>query len=265
MGNKCYVLLIDILGFTDIVKTKSSKKILNIIKKFMSSFEKIEAKDKLSSLYFSDSAILWQRNPSKEDFLIFSTASVLMCSNLLAYEIPCRGSIAYGPFIVKPDIRDKHDIFFGKALIEAYKAQAKENWIGVTVCPSAVKHADPNIIKKCSRGHFLKRSDGTLLLNPFLSIQNVYKSNTREVINSGLGWVKGSPFELYLSLELLAFKFIVENASKFTINCDFSSRVASKYHGTISFLQEVLSKDCFKWAQKMINCVEMKYGKPRII
>lgn len=261
MDDNCYVLLIDILGFTKLVETKSSHEILNIIKKFLSYFEAIDGKDNLSTLNFSDSAILWQKNPTKKDFLRFSTISVLMCSNLLANKIPCRGAIAYGPFTVNPDDNDKHNVFFGKALIEAYKAQASENWIGITVCPSAVNHIDPDIIDKCSGGHFLKRSDGTLLLNPFLSIQRFYK----EFDKPGLGWVKGSPYELYLLLELLAFKFINDEASKFTDNCDFSSREACKYHNAIAFLQKVLPGDCFKKAKEKSNYVEMKYGEPRII
>jgi hypothetical protein len=267
MDNDCYVLMIDILGFTELVKREreNPNKILDIITKFLGCYEGIEAKDNLSSIYFSDTAILWQKNPSKEDFLKFSIASVLMCSNLLANRIPCRGAIAHGPFIVKRDRRNKHDIFFGEALIEAYKAQAKENWIGVTVCPSAVKYAGPKIIKRFSDGHFLKRDERIVLLNPFLAIQRVYESRNQEVVNQGLGWVKGSPHELFFSIELLAFKFILDKALEFTNDRDFTSKVACKYYATVSFLRKVLHSGCFEWAQKMCSFVEMKFGKPRII
>jgi len=267
MDDKCYVLLIDILGFTELVNTKGADEILDIITKFLGSFEWIEkmVKVNISSIYFSDSVILWQRNPAKEDFLKFTTASVLSFSHLLAYQIPCRGTITYGPFIVKPDISNKYDIFFGRALIEAYKAQSKEKWIGVTVCPSAVEHAGASIINKYAGGHFLIRNDKTLLLNPFLSIQRAYKKVTKKIVNQGLDWVRGTPLERFLLPELLAFKFILETALTFSDRCDFSSKVASKYHSTVSFLQKVLPRGCFKWAQKMCNCVEMKFGKPLII
>ncbi len=267
MSDNCYVLWIDILGFTDLVKEKSSKDILNIITRFLGCLEGIGSGDTLTSIYFSDSAIVWQKSPSKkgEDFLRFSAASVLMCSNLLANEIPCRGAIAYGPFIVERDISDKYDIFFGEALIEAYKAEANENWLGVTVCPSAAKYVESSIIDKYSGGHFLKRNDETLLLNPFLSIQRAYNSKPREDANSNLEWVKGPTNKLFLLLELLAFKFIFKNAKEFANNRDFSGRVASKYHTTISFLREVLPGGCFEWAQNMSNFVKMKYGEPKIV
>jgi hypothetical protein len=76
--------------------------------------------------------------------------------------------------------------------------------------------------------------------------------------------MKGSPYELILPIELLAFKFIFDEASKFTDNSDFSSRVACKYHATISFLRKVLPGDCFEWARKMSSRVEIKHGEPRI-
>jgi hypothetical protein len=188
-----------------------------------------------------------------------------MCSNLLANEIPCRGAISYGSFIVERDKIDKYDIFFGKALIEAYKAEAKENWLGVTVCPSAANYVESSIIDKYSGGHFLKRKDEALLLNPFLSIQRAYKSRPQENVNSDLEWVKSLPYSLFLLFELLAFKFVLKNAKEFAGKHDFSGRVASKYHTTVSFLREVLPGGCFEWAQEMSRFVIMKYGDPKIV
>lgn len=265
-SDNCYVLWIDILGFTELVKERSSKDILDIITRFLGCLAGVEAEKNISCIYFSDSAIVWQKNPSKkgEDFLDFSSASVLMLSHLLAYNIPCRGAISYGPLTVTRDISDKYDIFFGDALIEAYKAEGRENWIGVTVCPSAVKHIEPDYIDQYSGGHFVKRDDGCLLLNPVCTIQHAYSSISRETLDLGLGWVETFPFKFLFLMELLAFKFILTEAQNFSASGDFSGRVASKYHTTLSFLQKVLPRDCYKWAQKISALVKMEDGEPKI-
>jgi hypothetical protein len=265
--DNCYVLWIDILGFSDLVKKKSSKDILDIITRFLGCLEGIKAEDNISCIYFSDSAIVWQKNPSKkgEDFLDFSSASVLMCSNLLANNIPCRGAIAYGPLTVTRDISDKYDIFFGDALIEAYKAEVMENWIGVTVCPSAVEHIESNFVDQYSGGHFVKRDDNCLLLNPCCTVQHAYTSTPREILDAGLEWVETFPYRFIFMMELLAFKFIVTKAKKFADKCDFSGRVASKYHTTLSFLRKVLPTGCFDWAKKISEFVEMKDCEPKIV
>lgn len=56
---------------------------------------------------------------------VYAIASMVL-SALLAAGIAARGAISFGEFEVDFDSSGRHQVNFGKALIEAYKAEQKE-------------------------------------------------------------------------------------------------------------------------------------------
>ena len=47
--------------------------------------------------------------------------------------------------------------------------------------------------------------------------------------------------------DILAFKFLRDQAQKYSKLGNFSDSVSGKYHSTIAFLKEVLGKDIYQW------------------
>ncbi|MNP72674.1 hypothetical protein D3C76_1692760 [compost metagenome] len=86
----------------------------------------------------------------------------MVLSALLAAGVPARGAISFGEFEVDFDSTGRHHVYFGKALIEAYKAEQREKWIGITIMPSAWKPFEaekPGIIDAFAREKvWLKRA-----------------------------------------------------------------------------------------------------------
>jgi len=246
-----YLLLLDILGFRDAVRERAAEEIYAIIDHALESFDRWERlNNAFKTIYFSDTILFYQDPPGYGDWAFLDAYAVgaLLLASLLGKKIPVRGSISFGQFVVRKDSRRKHDVYFGKALIEAYEAAQRENWIGITVEHSAWKvheHHNPGTIDAYQReGVWLRRHDGVLLLNPFLRIMGWFQHNKIEPINL--------PYDQWDSPEfpdgLRGFRFLVDRANEFANSGDYSNRVAVKYHSTVAFLRAILGTECFQWA-----------------
>lgn len=138
-----------------------------------------------------------------------------MLAALLSIGIPARGAISFGEFEVRLDASGRHQVYFGKALVEAYKAEQKEKWIGITILPSAWQPFEaekPGTISAfAAEKVWLKRDDDVLLLNPFVKMrgwctQDLYVEDNR-------------PYSQWNAPEfpndILRFKFLREKAAEF--------------------------------------------------
>jgi len=178
-----YLLYLDILGFSERVKTQSPEEIYQIIDDALHSFSRWEQlNDAFKTIYFSDTFLFYSEaeGTGKYGFLDIYAIGAMLFSALLAKGIPTRGSITFGEFIVKADSSGKHNVFFGKALIEAYEAEKKENWIGITILFSAwhpYESHNTGVVQVFESERVWKtRDDGCLLLNPFVKLKAWYSS-----------------------------------------------------------------------------------------
>jgi hypothetical protein len=161
--------------------------------------------------------------------------------------IPARGAISFGEFEVK--LAGRHQVYFGRALIEAYKAEQREKWIGITILPSAWKPYEAQkrgiIDAFASEKVWSKRDDGVLLLNPFIKLRSWYPS-------AFIGEVD-KPYSKWNAPEfpndILGFKFLREQADACAARSDFASAEAIKYHVTVRFLEEILGDELYKWGE----------------
>lgn len=176
-----YLLFLDILGFSELVDTKGPKEIYSIIDNALKTFGRWEELNGLfKTIYFSDTFLFYQepKGYSSWAFLDIYAIGGMVLSALLAAGVPARGAISFGEFEVNFDSTGRHHVYFGKALIEAYKAEQREKWIGITIMPSAWKPFEaekPGIIDAFAREKvWLKREDGVLLLNPFIKLRSWY-------------------------------------------------------------------------------------------
>lgn len=257
LGNQRYILYIDILGFKKIVKEKSVEEVYKVVDDVLKLYYEFEDDGyEFSIIYFSDTIVIYQNNERENekdiDVAYYDTwyiARMIYC-RLLSIGIPIRAVIAFGEFIVKDDSRNKNLVFFGKALIEAYEAEKKENWIGIIMVPSAYMYhgiSEARIEHEC--GNFLRRKDNCLMINPFIAIRTYsrYYESFRDVENQGM--------RDELEIELKAFSYIYKEAIKFSFET-FCDRVAEKYLNTLLFIKEVMKKDMYEWTEKSAKSID---------
>jgi hypothetical protein len=262
MGKK-FILYFDILGFRELVKKGNADTVYNTVNNTLQKihewggarwFDPDEGKSDYSIVYFSDTIILSRKDMDYniETLEQVTTLSSIIFSALLADRIPIRGVISYNDFTNKVDSLNKHDIFFGNALIEAYDSEKKENWLGVTVCASALKSsaeiANDIYSEKYGNKWFIRKDETTgdidLLIKPFQSIIDA---------RSGKLNIQFYNYSMVELNDLKALSFIIEKENYYIKNCDFSSRIASKYYSTIACAKKVLGDECFEWAIKEID------------
>lgn len=249
-----YLLFLDILGFSDLVRTSGRDEVLFVINGALDAFDRWESVNgQFQTIYFSDSFVFYQvpQGYGKWAFLDIYAIGSLILTSLLAKGIAARGAISFGEFDVNERENGKHRVYFGRALVEAYEAEQRENWIGITILPSAcepVDREDPGLISAFeSEKAWLKRFDGVLLLNPFIKLRAWY-------IHDLIGEI-GGRYEEWdapdFPNEIRAFKFLSDMSQGYAEKGDFTSRVASKYHATTAFLTQVFGKDLYEWASKI--------------
>jgi len=254
MENGRYLLFIDILGFSELVKSNGAKEVYKIIDGALQEFDRWESLNKLfKTIYFSDTFIFYQEPQSygKWAFLDVYAIGGMVFSALLAKGIPVRGSIAFGGFDVRSDSSSRHQVYFGEALIEAYKAEQRENWIGITILESAwapYENENRGSIAAFERdGVWKKRHDGVLMLNPFLKLRGWFGEDR-------IGEIEGPYMEWddpEFPNDILAFKFLRDQAASYSERGDFSGKVAVKYHATIAFLKEILGVEMYEWGVRI--------------
>lgn len=253
MNEARYLLYLDILGFTDLVETKPTKEIYDVIDSALNAFGRWEELNgQFKTIYFSDTFLFYQDPKGYGDWAFLDVYAIgsMVLSALLAAGIAARGAISFGEFEVELDSSGRHQVYFGKALIEAYKAELQEKWIGITVLPSAWKPyeaANPGMINVFEQEKvWLRRADGVLLLNPLIKLRGWYGLAL-------MGDVK-KPYSKWDAPEfpndILALKFIREKAESYAAIQDFTSPVAVKYHTTLQFLKNVLGDGCYAWGHE---------------
>jgi hypothetical protein len=246
-----YLLFIDVLGFSELVQTQSAESVYAVVDEALRAFGRWEElNQQFRTIYFSDTFIFYQESEGFGDwaFLDVYAIGAMVLSALLAKGIPARGAITFGEFVVRQDSSTKHQVYFGKALIEAYRAEQRENWIGITIQPSAwqpYEAKNPGVVTTFeSEGVWIRRSDGVLLLSPFIKLRGWYPSVLiGEVDKPYLKWN-----EPEFPNELRALKYLVTEANKYSEAGDFAGKVASKYHATINFCEHILGRELFAWA-----------------
>lgn len=246
-----YLLFIDVLGFSELVQTQSAESVYVVVDEALRAFGRWEElNQQFRTLYFSDTFIFYQASEGYGDwaFLDVYAIGAMVLSALLAKGIPARGAITFGEFVVRQDSSTKHQVYFGKALIEAYRAEQRENWIGITIQPSAwrpYEAKNPGTVAAFeSEGVWMKRNDEVLLLSPFIKLRGWYPlALIGEVDRPYLKWN-----EPEFPNELRALKYLVDEAKMYSESGDLTSKVASKYHTTVKFCEQVLGRDQFAWA-----------------
>ncbi len=257
-GDGRYLLFMDILGFSQLVHEKGSEEVYSTITSALDEFDRWEHLNRqFRTIHFSDTFIFYQEPKGYGDWAFLDVYAIggMLLTALLAKGIAARGAISFGEFEVKPDNAKRREVYFGSALIEAYLAEQKENWIGITILQSAWKPYDESTNGNIARYEtdyekaWLRKKD-TLLLNPFIKLRGWYEKDQIGEIDK--------PYEEWdppdFPNEIAAFRFIHDEAQRYAEANDFSGRVAAKYHATKAFFKSVLGDDVYEWACMISGC-----------
>jgi len=254
LRNGRYVLYLDILGFSDLVESRGAEEVYKTINKALAAFERWEELNQLfCTIYFSDTFIFYQEPKGYGAWAFADVYAIggMLLSALLAHGIPARGSISFGQFEVRSDESAKHQVYFGRALIEAYRAEQKESWIGISILKSAwlpFENNHPGYIAVLqSERAWLMRNDDVLLLNPFIKLYGWHSYDLiGEIDTPYMQWDDPE-----FPNDILGFKFLRDQAAAYAAAGDFSGRVAIKYHSTIAFLKKVFGEELYEWGTRI--------------
>jgi hypothetical protein len=246
-----YLLLLDILGFSELVESKGTQEIYALVDNALGVFNRWEKLNGLfKTIYFSDTFVLYQEHGgySSRVFLDVYALGAMLLAALLADGIPARGAISFGEFEVNADSTRRHQIYFGKALVDAHKAEQSEKWVGITILPAAWEPFEaekPGLIAAFEGEKvWSKRSDGVLLLNPFIKLRTYYSDLLADGVCKPYCQWDAPEFPN----DILGLKFLRDKSEMYASQNDFTSPIAIKYHVTIRFLEQIMGKEFYSWA-----------------
>ena len=255
LRNGRYLLFLDILGFSALVDSEGPEKVYEIINDAVQCFERWRGTNSdFKTIYFSDTFLFHQEKAGYHYSLFLDIYAIggMLLSALLARGIAARGAISFGEFEVRVDASANHQLYFGKALVEAYRAEQRENWIGITILPSAWKPWSPSgdgCKEFQSERQWLFRDDGCLMLMPFIKLATWHQMDLiGEVDKPYLDWDAPD-----FPNDIKGFAFLRKTACSYAKKGDFSSRVAVKYHATMAFLEQAMGEELFSWASRICD------------
>jgi hypothetical protein len=131
-----WVSYLDLLGFTDLVKTKDWFDVFSSYNKAVEHCTEVSYfTPKIEKTWFSDTFLLYSPDNTASSFVEIESTTRLFTYYLISAGIPVRGAMSCGDFYADKET----NIFFGPAIIEAYHYGENQDWIGFVLTPSAVK------------------------------------------------------------------------------------------------------------------------------
>ena len=131
-----WLTYIDILGFTELIKNNHW---INVYTSYAMAIEEFTREDRIEpdieKIWFSDTFLIYAPDDTKQAFLSIQQTTMLFMHRLILAGIPFRGAMSCKEFYADKE----NNLFFGKALNEAYDYGEKQDWIGFILAPSAVE------------------------------------------------------------------------------------------------------------------------------
>ena len=156
-SQKRWVAYFDLLGTQKLTRTRHIVEVFTVYAHAIEcASRELHSRNVVRHTWFSDTFLMFSENDSISDFAYIEQAARLFAVGLIHRKIPFRGAIScgnfYGDFI--------SNIYFGEALIEAYKYGEIQDWIGFVLCPSAVSRLSSLGFPATERRNYAFRSFG---------------------------------------------------------------------------------------------------------
>jgi len=134
-SQKRWVAYFDLLGTKNLTQTRHIVEVFTVYAHAIErASRELHSRNVVCHTWFSDTFLMFSGNDSISDFTYLEQAARIFAVELLHRNIPLRGAISCGEFYSDSN----RNIYFGEALIEAYKYGEIQDWIGFVLCPSAV-------------------------------------------------------------------------------------------------------------------------------
>lgn len=130
---KRWVAHLDLLGTGRLVETKAWTEVFGVYSRAIERFRK-DAFDEhlIERSIFSDSFVLWAVDDTARSYRAIDSFCRHFVAEMIQQSLPIRGAMAFGEFYA-----DKvASLYFGKALVDAYKLSESQNWIGFVLSES---------------------------------------------------------------------------------------------------------------------------------
>jgi hypothetical protein len=251
-----YVLLLDILGFSELVTSVPADAVYNRIDTMLQTFAGWERFNRdFGVLYFSDTVVFYQIAAGWGSWAFSDVYAIgsMVWSALAAGGIPTRGAISFGPFTVKADSRGRHNVFFGDALVEAYRAEqarANANWIGISICPSAwqaVEYGDPGSFAMLVKEGRFRRAGSVYRVNPLIRLGSPCSGAYYDHL---IGEITG-PWENWLAPEFPNEVKAIDFLESCSGDASLPSKVRAKYQHTVRVLRKLIDPAVYAWAMEL--------------
>src|SRR5258708_17948472 len=139
-----YVAVLDVLGFADLAAGDHTGGRMN---RYLESVRETMERQEIDCVVFSDSIVLNAKGEGPEPLAAVAEACSRLLRALLGDGIALRGAIAFGDFVRQSF---GESVFVaGRAVIDAYRFEKAQDWIGVMLAPSAVARV-PTLRERCN-------------------------------------------------------------------------------------------------------------------
>jgi hypothetical protein len=165
--SKRYLAFLDLLGFSNIIEANDNKTIDDLLEKLIGEIQISIAynrdryitanisggftpdldKARVNSIVFSDTILFWSNDDSPESFKsIVDAVSMFFNNAVISRSWAVRGAITFGDLAYTSyDIANKNfhinqSGLYGKSIIDGYKLEESQEWIGCMVSESAIEH-----------------------------------------------------------------------------------------------------------------------------
>lgn len=139
-SHRRFVAHIDVLGMSALVERNAEKawqllsdlvsvreEVHKVQIDFLDTAERISAEEKIRSVTFSDTIILFTKGDTIADLRSITILTTELLNKALNLYIPIRAGLAVGTFF----FNEKKSMYAGPALIEAYRIGEEAQWIGI--------------------------------------------------------------------------------------------------------------------------------------
>ena len=144
-----FVALLDVLGFRDLIsRADVSNELDRYVQSIASVVDRPAEGGRLHYVLFSDSVVLYSEDDSAAAFSSMVVACSQIVRALLHEQVAVRGAIAFGSFI-RSTGAGAGVIVAGRPIVEAFEYEHAQDWLGVMLCPSVVRH-NPDVGQQCA-------------------------------------------------------------------------------------------------------------------
>lgn len=195
-------------------------------------------KSKVNNMVFSDTLMFWTNTEDPEEFLVLlEVIRDLYTFSLNHASLPLRGAITFGeldlqdPLFVLDNVTVNQSVLFGKAVVDAYILEKKQEWMGCIIDDSCI-----NLFNKSAVSDEIRER-----LNDFIIEYEVPYKGSITVKTNVLNWPKN-----VADLELDKFKEKLNNVFTYHSGDDeskFDKSTKDKFENSIEFYKFVKYND----------------------